>query len=85
MYGRTTTYKFEKIKEKATVKAKCANCGKTRQRTLEASQTLNPFNKNKKTGEIKTYEEIVNENKIKLKAMLHEFHSTIFVCCERKP
>jgi len=79
---RTTTTVFEEIKDKRTLKLKCTVCGKSRQRTLEVSQTINPFNKNKKTGEVKTYSEIVDENRISLNAKIKKFNETPFVCCK---
>lgn len=50
------TYRFEEIKRSRTVKFKC-ECRRRFQRTVSASQTINPFNKNV-DGQPKTRGEI---------------------------
>lgn len=61
------TYRFEEIKTSKTVKLKCG-CGRRFQRTLSASQTLNPFNKNS-DGTVKTRAEIWTEIRAKVADM----------------
>lgn len=51
-------YMFETVSTKRTHRWK--ENGKNRQETREFSQTVNPFNKNKK-GKVKTYAEILDE------------------------
>lgn len=53
------TYRFQEVKRSKTVKFKCP-CGKRFQRTVSATQTINPFNKNA-DGLVKTYTEIWKE------------------------
>lgn len=60
--GNTRTEYYQEVGVKATKKGKCG-CGKMRTRTMSFTQTLNPFNKNKETGELKTREEILEEVK----------------------
>jgi hypothetical protein len=55
---------FEEVKIYAEKSGKCL-CGKRRKRTTYFSQTLNPWNKNKKTGELKSRSEILDELYIK--------------------
>lgn len=75
------TQKFDEYIDKKVVKVICTKCGKKRQRTITASQTLNPFNKNK-DGEVKSAHEIVRENKTRLIEKIKKFESEKFVCCE---
>lgn len=53
-------YVFEEVKLYGRKSGKCSVCGKTCVRIQKFSQTLNPFNKNKK-GEVKTWQEIKTE------------------------
>lgn len=61
------TYHFQELKRTKLVKLKCA-CGKRFQRTLAATQTVNPFNKNA-DGTVKTAREIYQELAEEIAAM----------------
>lgn len=49
--------RFEAVKRQRTVKAKCAGCGRVRQRTLKVEYTVNPFNRGE-DGTPKSYEQV---------------------------
>lgn len=53
------TYTFQEVKRTRTDKYRCP-CGKRFQRTVSATQTINPFNRNA-DGNPKTYPEIWQE------------------------
>ena len=55
-----TTYVFQEVKTKRTVKVRCIKCGKKLSRVVEAFQTVNPYNINMK-GHQKTEKEIREE------------------------
>lgn len=61
------TYTFQEVKRTRTDKYKCP-CGKRFQRTVSATQTINPFNRNA-DGIPKTYPEIWKELGPKVAAM----------------
>ena len=58
-----TLVTFEPVKLRASKIGKCL-CGKTLKRAYTFEQTINPFNRNKQTGLIKTWQEIRAELKI---------------------
>lgn len=60
--GNTRTEYYKEVKVYGKKKGKCG-CGKMRTRSMTFSQTVNPFNKNKETGELKTEYEIMTEIK----------------------
>lgn len=51
---------FDQITLRREVRVKCSRCRKSLRRVVSDSQTLNPFNKNKR-GDIKTEDEIRGE------------------------
>jgi len=57
---------FQEVKARKQVITKCKGCGKRLVRIVSVSQTINPFNKNKK-GIPKTFTEIREELGILLK------------------
>ena len=59
------TYVCEEVKLYGSKSGKCSVCGKACTRSQKFSQTLNPFNKNKK-GEVKTWQEIKEELRVEL-------------------
>lgn len=58
-------YNFHEVTISSMKKGICSVCGKSCQRSKTFSQTINPFNKNKK-GEIKTGNEIRIELEIEI-------------------
>ncbi len=61
---RTQRIVFEEVSIKAIKTVKCAGgCGRRRRLTKKFMQTLNPFNKRKSDGQIKTREDIYPELK----------------------
>lgn len=61
MMGRTMRVTFDEVKLSTVRSGRCARCGKRTRRTIRVFQTINPFNKNKKTGLPKSREEILVE------------------------
>lgn len=61
--GNSRTEYYEEVKLSVSKTGKCY-CGKKLSRKTTLMQTLNPFNKNKETGELKTRSEIIAELKI---------------------
>jgi hypothetical protein len=59
-----TTYTFREIGLYPKKSGKCPACGKRATRSKHIYQTLNPYNRNKETGEVKTAEEIYAEVKV---------------------
>lgn len=59
---RTQRIVFEQVSIKANKAVKCAGgCGRRITRTKKFMQTLNPFNKRKTDGQVKTREDIYPE------------------------
>lgn len=56
------TYRFQEVTYQATRSLKCA-CGKRFRRSRTFSHTINPFNRNKETGQPKTYAEVYKDVK----------------------
>jgi len=54
----TYTIRFEQVTRTAVRKGKCTICGKSGRRQTTIMHTVNPFNRNKITGEPKTYDEV---------------------------
>jgi hypothetical protein len=65
-YVQTVT--FERIVRSGTKSGKCEVCGKKASRSTSFGQTLNPWNKNKATGELKSRREISDELNAKVRA-----------------
>lgn len=59
------TYIFEEVKLSGSKSGRCSICGKACTRSQKFSQTISPFNKNKK-GEMKTWQEIKDELRTEL-------------------
>jgi len=56
-----TTYKFDKVTWTGHQYGPCQGCNKTTRRQKTFLQTVSPFNKNKETGQPKTYKQIQKE------------------------
>lgn len=56
-----TYYTFEKVELPVSKTASCSQCGKRLRRRTTLYQTLNPFNKNKLDGRLKTRAQIGEE------------------------
>lgn len=56
--GGITRYTFEEIQRSRVVRATCTVCGKKRQRTFNADQTVNPYNKND-DGSVKSRDQVI--------------------------
>lgn len=67
------THHFQEVVYKATKKGICPVCGKNASRTSgkRFMQTINPFNRNDQ-GEIKSYQEIMQELRAKAKPWMNE-------------
>jgi hypothetical protein len=61
------TIRFEEVRRSRTAKFKCP-CGRWFQRTVAATQTISPFNRNA-AGEIKSFAEIWGEVGEKIAAL----------------
>ncbi len=61
--GNTRREYYQEVTMRVSKSGKCC-CGKKLTRKTTLSQTLNPFNKNKETGELKTRSEIIEELKV---------------------
>jgi hypothetical protein len=61
------TYRFQEVSAQAVRNLKCA-CGKRFKRQQTFTNTINPFNKNKDTGQPKTYAEVYEDVKAKAAA-----------------
>lgn len=73
--GGVTRYTFEEIQRSRVVRAVCARCGKKRQRTFTADQTVNPYNKNE-DGSVKTRDQVIAS----VNAELDNFCAETFYC-----
>jgi ribosomal protein L37AE/L43A len=76
--GTTTTY-FETIERKRKIKKKCSSCGKDRIRTISASQTVNPFNRNK-DGSVKSRAQVIESVAEELERQVEKFERKKFTC-----
>ena len=68
---RTYTVKYEEVKYTKMKTAPCSICGKKCTRTISASQTINPFNKNP-DGTIKSPKEVGQSVSEELKKKLEQ-------------
>lgn len=75
---------FDEIKSKQTVKVLCRVCKKKIQRVLSASQTENPYNKNKE-GNPKSRSEIQGEVYAKLQDLVRDAITNGLYCSEHQP
>jgi hypothetical protein len=72
---RTYTVKYQEVKYTKTKTESCSICGKKCTRTISASETINPFNKNP-DGTVKSPKEVGQSVSEKLKRELEKpiFH-----------
>jgi len=75
---------FDEIKSKQVVKVLCRVCRKKISRTLSASQTENPYNRNAE-GNPKSRTEIQGENFSKLQALVKDAMMNGLYCSEHQP
>lgn len=74
-----TIINFDEIKLKKTLNGTCKECSKKRTRTIDESQTVNPFNKNT-DGTIKTRFEVGQSVKEELEKRVSRFLLEGFIC-----
>ncbi len=80
-------YTFDEVKSSRKFQTFCRLCQKKLTRTASASQTINPYNKNKVTGEQKTCSEIHVENSSRIQNTIEEQQAKGVVCrgCDGEP
>lgn len=57
----STTYRFPVIRRSGRKTGRCGGCGKSASRSKTFLQTVNPWNRDKETGEPKTAQQIGSE------------------------
>lgn len=77
---RTVTYNFDEVKSSRKFPTFCRCCQKKLTRTASASQTINPYNKNKVTGDAKTRGEISAENFERIQQIIDDQQAKGVVC-----
>ena len=79
MFGKIINTTFEEVSLVEEVIIICDKCGRKKKTKIKVCQTINPFNKNA-DGEVKQYNEIMEELKIELPKRCVEAEKDGYIC-----